>query len=83
MFISNTYFIWFDNQAAYEEYPEAVVEILKAAQEVEQYTKMIYLIVAEASPVCFLLPKFCYCMYCYYVKGLGADSFELCDRTAW
>lgn len=73
----------FHFQALIEEYPKAVAEILKVAYLVEQCSKIIYFMVAEATTVCCLLPKFFYCMYCYYIKDLGRGSFELADRTMW
>lgn len=66
-----------------DEYPSAVTEIFKAVKLGEDCGEIIYLAIAQATTLCVLLPKFTYCLYCYYVEDLGRDSFELADRTAW
>lgn len=79
MFFSHDLFL----VALNDEYPSAVTGIFKAAKLADQCGEIMYLAIAQATPLCLILPRFLYCLYRYYVEGLGRDSFEGVDRTAW
>lgn len=70
-------------KALHEEYPNALTPVLNAIQLIEKCSEVIYLVVTFVTPISFILPKFFYCMYCYYVTGAGSDSFELMNHVEW
>lgn len=49
----------------------------KAAEQVENWSKVITLVWQKIAPVCGVMSRFVPSFFFYFVTGLGEDAFEL------
>lgn len=54
----------------------------ETSQQIEKWTKIIYITLAEISPVCLFLPQSIYCVIVYQTTDLGNEAFKL-PLTLW
>lgn len=46
-------------------------------RQIEKWSKIVYIVIAQTTPACFILPIFVYSLIEYFTTDLGTDAFEL------
>lgn len=50
---------------------------IKTDRQIEKWSKIVYIMIALATPACFIFPMLIYSLVKYFTTDLGTGAFEL------